>query len=48
MYLILVYGHWIAADVGLGAVFAVAGAVLVAIGAYVLRERPGRDPRARS
>jgi hypothetical protein len=41
-----IFGAWVAADLGLMAVFTVAGAVLAVIGAYVVRERPGRNPRA--
>jgi hypothetical protein len=45
-YVTFIFGACVGADLGLIAVFAVAGAVLAAIEVYVVRERPGRNPRA--
>jgi hypothetical protein len=42
MSIIFIFGAWLAADLGLMAVFTVAGTIVVAIGTYVVRARPGR------
>jgi hypothetical protein len=42
MSMIFILGAWLAADLGLMAVFAVAGTMVAALGAYVARAGPGR------